>query len=230
MFWAVHVNSSAYYHEPVSGHERSRKMYAWVWSLPPAVSKFWQFQKCHLKARVHQERVGLQLYPSKLLRLSMLTDHPDSSVTKKKTVWKFVPESMLHPPNTHTQKCNPGAFLGETVWKLLDCVSPQVHFTHLLAPLRHEVLCLLVSPLCSTVCSCPSSSPGLEDGYGVALYLLCWHSGPSWTRPSASVSAGSMLMGTVGGVSSFILSTLLETEENINVQISFRSFLAFINK
>lgn len=37
-------------------------------------------------------------------------------------------------------------------------------------------------------------------------------------------------MGTVGGVSSFILSTLLETEENINVQISFRSFLAFINK
>lgn len=115
------------------GHERSRKMYAWVWSLPPAVSKFWQFQKCHLKARVHQERVGLQLYPSKLLRLSMLTDHPDSSVTKKKTVWKFVPESMLHPPNTHTHKCNPGAFLGETVWKLLDCVS-----------LRHEVLCLLV--------------------------------------------------------------------------------------
>lgn len=219
MFWAVHVNSSAYYHEPVSGHERSRKMYAWVWSLPPAVSKFWQFQKCHLKARVHQERVGLQLYPSKLLRLSMLTDHPDSSVTKKKTVWKFVPESMLHPPNTHTHKnVIQGLFLGKqygscwTVshWGMRCCVS--------------------LSPLCSTVCSCPSSSPGLEDGYGVALYLLCWHSGPSWTRPSASVSAGSMLMGTVGGVSSFILSTLLETEENINVQISFRSFLAFINK
>lgn len=213
------------------GHERSRKMYAWVWSLPPAVSKFWQFQKCHLKARVHQERVGLQLYPSKLLRLSMLTDHPDSSVTKKKTVWKFVPESMLHPPNTHTHtNVIQGLFLGKqygSCWTVshLRSISPT---SWLLWGMRCCVsLCPLYAPLSVPV---PRSSPGLEDGYGVALYLLCWHSGPSWTRPSASVSAGSMLMGTVGGVSSFILSTLLETEENINVQISFRSFLAFINK
>lgn len=170
MFWAVHVNSSAYYHEPVSGHERSRKMYAWVWSLPPAVSKFWQFQKCHLKARVHQERVGLQLYPSKLLRLSMLTDHPDSSVTKKKTVWKFVPESMLHPPNTHTHKCNPGAFLGETVWKLLDCVS-----------LRHEVLCLLV--------------PFMLHCLFLSL-VLSWSGGWIWCGPLSPLLALRTLLDT----------------------------------
>lgn len=171
MFWAVHVNSSAYYHEPVSGHERSRKMYAWVWSLPPAVSKFWQFQKCHLKARVHQERVGLQLYPSKLLRLSMLTDHPDSSVTKKKTVWKFVPESMLHPPNTHTHKnVIQGLFLGKqygscwTVshWGMRCCVS--------------------LSPLCSTVCSCPS--------------FLSWSGGRIWCGPLSPLLALRTLLDT----------------------------------
>lgn len=133
------------------GHERSRKMYAWVWSLPPAVSKFWQFQKCHLKARVHQERVGLQLYPSKLLRLSMLTDHPDSSVTKKKTVWKFVPESMLHPPNTHTHtNVIQGLFLGKqygSCWTVshLRSISPT---SWLLWGMRCCVsLCPLYAPL-----------------------------------------------------------------------------------